>query len=138
LRENLVARRQSSHPTELELEILHAFWRDGSLSVRQVCDALSPSRKLTYTSVHTIMEIMVAKGYLSVRRRPKSEGGNLYTAKVAKAKTASQMLHGLSKRLFGGSIAGALQNLIRAGEFDRQELDELHKILREEQEKKRP
>jgi predicted transcriptional regulator len=84
------------------------------------------------------MEIMVTKGYLSVRRRRKSEGGNLYSAKVAKAKTASQMMHGLSKRLFGGTIAGALQNLIRAGEFDRRELDELRTILQEEQEKKRP
>ena len=54
-----MARPASQHPTELELEILKVIWRDGACTVRNVREALAPTRKLAHTSVITVMNIMV-------------------------------------------------------------------------------
>ena len=50
-----MARPISKHPTELELEILKIFWREGPLTGREVRDQLAEFRDLAYTSVMTIM-----------------------------------------------------------------------------------
>ncbi len=124
-----MARPKSAYPTDLELEILKVIWRDGGSTARHVTDALAPTRHLAFTSVVTIMNIMVRKKYLVLERRTRGEGGNLYAAKVAETSTASKMLHSLSRRLFGGSIAHAMATLVRAGEIDREELKELRSLV---------
>ncbi len=80
-----MARPASPHPTELELEILKILWRDGPAVVQHVRDALAPERKLAYSSVITIMNIMTDKGYLS---RVKDGKGYRYKARI-KAKRPS-------------------------------------------------
>jgi predicted transcriptional regulator len=77
------------------------------------------------------MEAMVKKGYLAVEQRRKGEGGNLYIAKVGEAPTARNMLQSLSRRLFGGSVAHAVQHLASAGALDPKELEELRNALNE-------
>jgi predicted transcriptional regulator len=84
----------------------------------------------------TIMNIMVRKGYLAMERRSKAEGGNLYSAKVTQPSTARAMLQSLSRRLFGGSVADAIQNLVNAGELDPKELRELRNAMDESAKKK--
>lgn len=132
-----MARTSTGHPTELELEILKIIWRDGPCTARQVRDRLAATRDLAFTSVLTIMNIMVRKGTLTSERRSRAVGGTIYTAKVAQAPTASQMLHHLARRLFGGSIATAIQNLFHAGELSKAELKELREIVGEPKQRKR-
>ena len=85
-------------PTELELDILKIVWRDGAMTVRTVRDALAPTRDLAYTSVMTMMTIMVKKGYL---RRRKQGSGYLYHATVSQAETTGKMLGDMVDRVFG-------------------------------------
>ena len=63
-----MVRPRSQHPTELELEILKILWRDGPACVRRVRDGLSGFRELAYTSVMTVMNIMMKKAYLKRSR----------------------------------------------------------------------
>ena len=56
-----MARPSSRYPTELELEILKILWQKGPLSVREVQEALDDFRKLAYTSVMTMLNIMSKK-----------------------------------------------------------------------------
>lgn len=124
-----MARRRSSHPTELELMILQIIWQSGPSTVRQVSDALWQSRKLAFTSVLTTMNIMVTKGYLEARRRPRKQGGTIYRAKVAQGSTALTMLESLAQRLFGGSLATAISRLLSEGELNKKDVEELRAVV---------
>lgn len=121
-----MARPPSKHPTELELEILKILWRDGPLSARAVRDLLEPFRDLTYTSVITIMNIMVRKKYL---RRSKADVGYLYKARITQASTTGGMLRDLVDRAFDGSVATLMVNLLESSEMNPAELAQLRELL---------
>lgn len=119
-------RHASRHPTELELEILKILWRDGPLPVRGVREALAPGRPLAYTSVMTIMTIMVDKGYLA---RRKVGARFVYRTRVREGTTTGRMLSDLVDRAFGGSTAAVMVNLLETGELDEAEVLELRALL---------
>ena len=122
-----MARPSSRHPTELELEILKVLWRDGAAPVRHVRDALSGFRDLAYTSVTTIMNIMVKKGYL---KRTKQAGRYVYTARVTERSTSRKMLSDLVNRVFDGSAVAVMLNLLETADIDDDELEQLREIIR--------
>lgn len=129
-----MARPASSHPTELELEILKVLWRDGPATVRQVREALGEQRKLAYTSVMTMMGIMTNKGYL---RRTKKRGSYLYQPKLERDRTASRMLQDVVRRAFDGSTKAAVLHLIESGDIDEGELQELRRLIARKVEEQR-
>ncbi len=119
-----MARPSSKHPTELELEILKVLWRDGPSRGRGVRATLT--RKLAYTSVMTIMNIMVRKGYLS---RRKEGAGYVYQPRVQKQTTTRRMLRDLMDRAFDGSATAVMINLLEEADLDEKELRELKGLL---------
>jgi len=121
-----MARSASSHPTELELEILKILWKSGSASVREVVDALRPTRPLAYTSVMTMMTIMVRKGYL---KRARKEGRFVYRPSAPERTTVRRMLRDFVDRVFDGSAVAAALNLLQAKELDDEEIARLREVL---------
>ena len=98
-----MGRPSSKHPTELELEILKILWRRGPLPVRRVRDALVGFRDLAYSSVITIMNIMVRKNYLT----RKNEGGSyVYRTRISQTATTARMLKDRVERACDGSARG--------------------------------
>src|SRR4030067_2357687 len=67
-REAAMPRPRSDHPTPGELEVLQVLWRQGPCTVRRVLDALNETRPRAYTSVMSLLNVMVDKGLL--RRVP--------------------------------------------------------------------
>jgi len=124
-----MARPASRHPTELELEILKVLWRQGPLTGRQVRDALVPFRDLAYTSVMTVMKIMTQKGYL---RREKSPAGYLYRPCVAEEDVGRRMVGDLIERVFDGSAAALMLNLLETKNLDSEELRQIRDIIDQE------
>lgn len=122
-----MARRASSHPTELELDILRVIWARGPSTIREVCTALD--RPSDFTAVLTIVKIMMNKGYLVCEKRTRAEGGALYKAVVERSTTALGMFQSLSRRFFGGTFATAIQQLIDTGGMDRSEMMHLRKLI---------
>jgi len=122
-----MARPGSKHPTELELEILKILWRHGPLPVSRVRQALEPFRLLAITSVTTIMNIMVRKGYLS---RERSTGSYVYRPRVSEHATAGRMLRDVVDRVFDGSAAVAVARLLETGELDEKELKRVRDLLK--------
>ena len=121
-----MARPTSRHPTELELEILKLLWRHGPLTPRQVRDALVDFRDLAYTSVTTIMNIMVGKGYLG---REKTGPCFTYRTRVSEKATTRRMLRDLVKRVFDGSAAAVMVHLLEDADLDEAKVRELRALL---------
>jgi predicted transcriptional regulator len=121
-----MARPRSRHPTELELEILKIVWRDGPLPVRDVRERLAVKRDLAYTSVMTIMNIMVGKKYLTRRKEGPSY---VYRPRVTRKATTRRMLKDLVHRAFEGSALAVMVNLLDSADVDAEELRELRQLI---------
>ncbi len=121
-----MARPASKYPTELELEILKIIWRIGPASGRQVRETLAESRELAYTSVMTILNIMTRKGYL---KRVRAHGGYIYQARVTELSTSRRMLRDMVDRVFDGSAAALMLNLLETADIDPEELERLREMV---------
>ena len=134
-----MARPRSRYPTELELEILKVLWRQGPLNGRQVRDALAAGqghrvRDLAHTSVLTILNIMVRKGYL---RRIKQGRSHVYRPTPTEEHISNSMLSDLVTRVFDGSAHNVVSNLIKSHDIDEAELERIRRTIESQMRKSR-
>lgn len=125
-----MTRKSSRHPTELELEILKVLWDHGPMRVREVRDALAEVRGLAYTSVMTVMNIMTDKGFL---KRTKSGNSFVYRAAIKRKSTSRKMLGDLVDRLYEGSAASALLQLLETADLDEAEREQIRAIIQQKE-----
>lgn len=132
-----MARRCSEHPTQLELEILKVLWDHSPLSARDVRDRLKEQsgRDLAYSSVITMLNIMVRKGYLARRKDGKAF---LFTPRVQRESVAGEMTGDLLSRLFDGSASAMVLNLIETADLDAEELAELRRLITRKSREQQP
>jgi predicted transcriptional regulator len=118
----------SDYPTELELEILKVLWDESPLLVRDVRARLADAgRTLTHSSVITVLNIMVRKGYV---RRRKQANAFLFSPKIDRDSVSGGILGDLASRLFGGSAGAMALNLLETADLDEEELRELRGLIR--------
>lgn len=123
-----MARSESEHPTELELEILKVLWRESPLPVRDVRARLETDagRPLAHSTVITMLNIMYRKGFL---KRKKVGNAFHFSPKDAKDNVTGRMMGDLLSRAFEGSSAALVLNLIETADLDADELDELRRLI---------
>ncbi len=119
-----MARPGSDHPTDLELEILKVLWEESPLPVREVRERLA--RPLTHSSVITMLNIMVRKGFL---RRQKEGKAFLFAPKVAKENVTGGFVGELLSKVFEGSPQALVLNLLETADLDAEELAELRRLI---------
>jgi len=132
-----MARSESEHPTELELEILKILWDESPLPVREVRARLETEadRPLAHSSVITMLNIMHRKGFL--RRRKEGKAFH-FSPKVKKEKVSGKMMGDLLSRVFEGSSSAMVLNLLETADLDADELAELRRLInRKAKEQKR-
>jgi predicted transcriptional regulator len=122
--------RDARHPTELELEILKILWERGPMRVREVREALAPTRGLAYTSVMTMMGIMTKKRFL---RRKKDGNTYVYRAVAQKEPTTRSMMRDLVDRLFEGSTSSAVLQLLQAADLDDVEREKIRRLIEQKE-----
>ena len=130
-----MARPTSKHPTELELAILKVLWRRGPSTGQDVRDGLAPDRDLAYTTVMTVLGIMLDKGYAS---RRKDGASFLYRARVKEKTTTQRMLRDLLSRAYDGSVEALMVNLLESSDLDPTEIQTLRRLLDRESKGERP
>ena len=123
-------RPAARHPTELELEILKILWEQGPLPTKDVRDALASgeaARDLAHTSVITMLNIMVDKGYLD---RTKNGGAYTFSSRVKREEVSGGMLDDLLERVFSGSAASLMLSLLERADLDDEEVRQLRAMIR--------
>lgn len=122
-----MVRPKTTHPTELELQILKILWDRSPLAVREVREALEAvGRPLAHTSVITTLNVMVNKRYL---KRTMQGNACSFTPIVARDVVTGRMLGDVVERVFDGSAKAVMLSLFESSDLDDDELKELRRIL---------
>ena len=131
-----MARPASPHPTELELTILKVLWRRSPQTVEDVRTELAEiGRDLTYSSVITIMNIMVRKRLLQRVRQGRAFE---FQPLVAEKRVSGQMLSDLVDRVFDGSAEALMLRLLETSDVDDKELAAMRRMIQRVAREKKP
>ncbi len=124
----------SKRLTDLELVVMRAVWELGPapITVRDVVERLNAgdARNHAYTTVQTIMNILVGKGALASRRGPGR--ALLYQAGLTHEQATASMTEEFLGRLFGGRAEPLLARLLEHESVDRDTLAELKRAIEEQ------
>jgi BlaI family penicillinase repressor len=113
--------------TGAEWEVMEAVWSlGGSPSVREVLDHAYPGGEKAYTTVQTIMNTLVRKGFL---RRRKTGLVYFYTATRSRDQLARAETSSLISRIFDGSVPALANHLIESGDLSLDEIEAMRKML---------
>lgn len=123
-----MTRPTTDHPTDLELQILHVLWDQAPLPVREIRQRLADAgRDLAHTSVITILNIMVRKGYV---KRARQANAFLFSPHVQRESVSRRMVQSLIDRVFGGSTLAVMQHLLETADIDAAELDQIRQLIK--------
>jgi predicted transcriptional regulator len=122
-------RRPSQTLTPQELEIMKVVWDAGPATVRDVYEAMRARRRIAYTTVMTMMNVLERKGHL----RKRAEGRSF---RYQPARPRSQVVKGMVRefldRVFGGNAGPLLVHLLEDRRISDEDLRELARRIREE------
>ena len=112
--------------TPRELAIMDVVWDRGAATVRDVHDALSRRRKVAYTTVMTLMNILATKGHLARRR---DERAYVYTATRPRQQAVARLVTDFVDRVFSGSAQPLLLHLVKHEKLTAAERAELRRLI---------
>src|ERR1700679_2285748 len=95
--------------TQQELEIMKVIWRLKTATVRQVYEALLEHRRIAYTTVMTMMNILEQKGYL---KKDQGERAFVYQPTRPQQQVIRSMVREFLDRVFNGSAEPLLAHLL--------------------------
>src|SRR5438067_8622121 len=121
--------------TAQELEIMKILWRTGASTVRGVYEDLLDRRKIAYTTVMTMMNILEQKGYL---KKTQKDRAYVYQATRPQKQVIRGMVREFVDRVFNGSAEPLLLHLVEDRHVSEQDLGEIRRMMREASEKKKP
>src|SRR2546426_12811783 len=112
--------------TSQELEIMKIVWRSGASTVRDVYEALLERRKIAYTTVMTMMNILEQKGYL---KKTQKDRAYLYQAARPQKQVIRGMVREFVDRVFNGSAEPLLRHLGQDRRPAKRDLAEIRRML---------
>ena len=110
---------------DLQLAILRTLWERGEAPVSVVHEALR-DRGLALTTIATMLRKMEEKGLVAHRDQGRQF---FYRAEVDPDVVQKNLVGDLVSRLFDGDQLALVNHLLRAGDIDLGELDDLRKAV---------
>src|ERR1700726_2514097 len=112
--------------TEQELEIMKVIWERDRATVRDVYESLLERRKVAYTTVMTMMNILEQKGYLKKRQ---GDRAFVYTPSKPEKQVIRAMVREFVDRVFNGAAEPLLLHLVEDDQLTKEELDEIRRSI---------
>lgn len=104
-------------------------WDSPQVTVRDVYEKLRKRRKVAYTTIMTIMQVLERKGYLTKTTTGRT---HVYRAAQARRQAVSALLRDFVDRVFNGSVRPLLLHLASDGRLSKEDVEELRRRLEEE------
>jgi predicted transcriptional regulator len=127
----MAAPKSKDRLTPLELELMNVLWDIGPAPVAAVRERLAATRELAYTSVQTMLNILVRKGKL---KRVLVDRAYHYRPAVTRRKAVGHAVRELVQRAFGGSAEALVMTLVESKQLSPEALERLRKIVEEQDE----
>lgn len=121
-------RQAAGRLTPLELEIMNVLWEIGPAPVGAVQERLAPARGLAYTTVQTMLNVLLRKGKV---KRTLVERAYHYKAAVTRQKAIGGAVRDLVQRAFGGSAEALVMSLVETKQLTPEALERLRKMMEE-------
>ena len=115
--------------TPLELEIMKVLWDLGPASVQAVQDRLPGEPRLAYTTVQTMLNVLLEKG--KVKRSLKNRA-YIYRPSLSRAEAIGHTMKDLIDRMFGGSAEALVMGRVETRQLSTEKLEELSRKLARE------
>ena len=115
-----------------ERQIVDVLYRDGELTVAEICDALPV--ELSGSAVRAMLKRLEDKGFVV---RSESERGYVFSPAVADSVARKNALSDVVRTFFNGSAAGAATALLGMSDrLDDRDLDALERLIAQAREAK--
>ena len=113
---------------------MKVVWELESATVREVYEKLLESRKVAYTTVMTMMQILERKGHLK-----KSSAARAFVYRPAKPKSQviGQMVREFVTRVFNGSAEPLVMHLVEDSRLSKDELKQISRLISEKKQEKK-
>jgi len=121
--------------TPQELAIMKVIWRRESATVRDVYEHLRESRRIAYTTVMTMMNILETKGYLKKDKKDKDERAYRYRPVRPERTVITSMVREFVNRVFDGASQPLLMHLVKDHRLSDEEREQLVRLIRETESK---
>ncbi len=124
-----MARPAAKELTERELEVMHVFWEHGDKTAAEVRDVMaSEGRDLAYTTVATLIKILVDKEFL---QQTNDERPFIYKPIRSFDDVSRRLVSDMVARVFQGSREQLLVRLLDGKKLSAKERELLKQVLRE-------
>jgi len=121
-----MARTPSPALTDAEARVMTVLWRVKQATVADVVDALGRKRRVSYSTVQTILRILEAKGYVA---HEKDARAFVYRPIVDARQARRRALRHLVGRLFDNSPSLLVLNVLEDEDLDPEELQRLKDLI---------
>ena len=121
---------RKAHPTltTQELALMKIVWRRRTATVREVYEDLRETRRIAYTTVMTMMNVLVTKGYVT---RTMDERAFRYRPTQQERTVVTSMVREFVNRVFDGASRPLLLHLSKDRNLTAKERQELRRLIEE-------
>ena len=110
---------------------MKVIWRREQATVRDVYETLRERRRIAYTTVMTVMNVLEEKGYL---QKTKVDRAYLYRPTRPQQQVVGQMVTDFVDRVFDGAAAGLFLHLAKHNRLSKAERERIRRIIEEMEE----
>ena len=111
---------------DLQLAIMRVLWERGEAPAIEVHQALFEERRLAVTTIKTMLRKLEEYGCVEHRTKGRQF---IYRPAIAEADVRRSMVADLVTRLFSGDSTALVNHLVRSGEIDPEDLDDLRAMV---------
>lgn len=133
-----VKKRRSEKPpvelTEAEWEIMKVVWEKEPCAAGTVQETLASSRNRAYSTVKTMMDRMVEKGFLEIE---KIRNLQLFKSCISEVDAKRGEFRRMLKRAFNGALTPMMQFLIEHEGLSKEEASQLRMLVEKQKTKGR-
>ena len=112
--------------TRQELALMKVVWRAGHATVREVYEALREQRRVAYTTVMTMLNILESKGYL--RKEPEGRAYRYHPTQPER-RVMTALVRDFVDRVFDGAATPLLAHLVTDTRLSKPERDALRRLI---------